>query len=298
MTKKYELTTESIVVGDHTLHQIRAIRDFGNIEAGDLGGYIEKEDNLSHDGDCWIRGAVKVYDNARVYGNAYVEDNTSISGNAQVYGSAIVQHAAHIYDNARVYGNAVVSGASVYGHSRIYGHANVRGGRIYGHSRIYGHATVGGVYSNGDGPYIYGYSHIYDNAYVHGDSQIYGRASIHGQAVVHDSIIKDSDITGSCKTSTGEIRRSRIAGSVYVCESTYLTGSDICGDFQIDSGVSFPEDAYIRDAYDYLHLTVSGKMVTAYRGKNNTLKVSVDDLEPCVAEAIRAWARVRGLRKG
>lgn len=45
--KKYELTDVTRKVGDRTLYQIRALKDFGEVKAGDLGGYIEKESNLS-----------------------------------------------------------------------------------------------------------------------------------------------------------------------------------------------------------------------------------------------------------
>ncbi|MBB4077294.1 hypothetical protein GGR08_001625, partial [Bartonella fuyuanensis] len=31
----------------------QALKDFDDIKAGDLGGFIEKEVNLSHDGNCW-----------------------------------------------------------------------------------------------------------------------------------------------------------------------------------------------------------------------------------------------------
>lgn len=77
--KKYELLTDDTkIMFGRTLYRIKALRDFGNVEKGDLGGYIESEDNLSHNGDAWV------YDNAQVYGNARVCDNASISGNARV----------------------------------------------------------------------------------------------------------------------------------------------------------------------------------------------------------------------
>ena len=90
--KKYELTDETIEYCGKTLHRIKAIRNFGNVKVGDLGGFIEKEDNLSHDNNAWIS------DNAKVYGNAKVSINALVFGNAQVS------------DNARVFGNAQVSG--------------------------------------------------------------------------------------------------------------------------------------------------------------------------------------------
>ena len=54
--KKYELTEETTNIFGKTLHRIRATRDFSNGHAGDLGGFIEDELNLSHDGDAWVEG--------------------------------------------------------------------------------------------------------------------------------------------------------------------------------------------------------------------------------------------------
>ena len=68
--KKFELTTESITFLGRTLFRIKALISFGNVKAGELGGYIEKEGNLSHEG------------NARVCGNA---DIATISGFGSEY---------------------------------------------------------------------------------------------------------------------------------------------------------------------------------------------------------------------
>lgn len=53
MLKKYELTDESIVLDNGiSLYRIRALMDFGNVKEGDLGGYVQSEQNLSHSGQC------------------------------------------------------------------------------------------------------------------------------------------------------------------------------------------------------------------------------------------------------
>ena len=80
--KKYELTAEFIEKWGKKLFKIKALISFGSVEAGELGGYIEKEDNLAHDGNAWVYGNAEVCGNARVYGNAWV------CGNAEVYGNA------------------------------------------------------------------------------------------------------------------------------------------------------------------------------------------------------------------
>lgn len=69
--KKYEmLQDQTIEWCGRTLYRIRALRDFGNVRAGDVGGYIECERNLSQDGNTWVCGDARVSDNALVCGNA------------------------------------------------------------------------------------------------------------------------------------------------------------------------------------------------------------------------------------
>ena len=82
MYKKYEFTGEEKVFDSHTLHRIRAVRDFGVVKAGDLGGWIECEENLSHDGYAWVFGEGQVEDNACVTGEARVTGNACVEGNA------------------------------------------------------------------------------------------------------------------------------------------------------------------------------------------------------------------------
>ena len=98
--KKYELTDETIEVYGTALHRIKALKDFGNVKKGELGGYVESERNLSQEGNCWVCGNAKVYDNAWVFGNARVCGNAEVCGNAWVYGNV------EVCGNAEVYGDA------------------------------------------------------------------------------------------------------------------------------------------------------------------------------------------------
>ena len=79
MEKKYILTEETKEVGGHILHKIQAVRDFGDVQKGDLGGWVESEENLSHDGDCWISGNGRVSGDGRVSSNARIGVNAYIS---------------------------------------------------------------------------------------------------------------------------------------------------------------------------------------------------------------------------
>ena len=77
--KKYELTDETIEHNGHTLHRIRALRNFGSVRSGELGGFVESEANLSHEGDCWVGGDAKVYECARVFGDAEIFGRVEVS---------------------------------------------------------------------------------------------------------------------------------------------------------------------------------------------------------------------------
>ena len=132
--KKYELTAEFIEQWGKKLFRIKALISFGSVEAGELGGYVEKEDNLAQDGDAWVCDDAWVYGNARVCDDARVYGNARVCGNARVYGDAEVYGNAWVYGNARVYGDA-----EVYGNAWVYGNA-----RVYGDAEVYGNAEVCG----------------------------------------------------------------------------------------------------------------------------------------------------------
>ncbi|WP_041581422.1 hypothetical protein [Bartonella grahamii] len=114
MQKKFALTNETRVFGNHTLYRIQALKDFADIKAGTLGGFIEKESNLSHDGNCWVYDEAlvfkngHVYENARVFGKAIIYDNAYVYDNARVYENARIANNVHVFENANIHGIAVI----------------------------------------------------------------------------------------------------------------------------------------------------------------------------------------------
>lgn len=81
--KKFELTTEFITNAfGKKLFRIKALVEFGDVKAGELGGYVEKEGNVSQAGNAWVYGNARVYGDARVYGNAEVSGNARVSSDA------------------------------------------------------------------------------------------------------------------------------------------------------------------------------------------------------------------------
>ena len=177
MEKKYKLTKETINVFNKTLYRIEALRDFNDVEKGDKGGFVEKEENLSQDGNCWVYGNAKVCDKAMVYNNAKVYDNVMVFDNAMVYGNAKVSGNAVVYGIAWVFDNA-----RVFGYSEIFGNARVRGNaRVFGYSEIFGNAKIY------DDAKIYGLAWVYRNAEVCGSAEVCGDARICADAKVESN---------------------------------------------------------------------------------------------------------------
>ncbi|MFD3268528.1 hypothetical protein ACE3MS_00020 [Paenibacillus dendritiformis] len=128
--QKYEFTGEATtdIAEGAILHRIRAVRDFGNVKAGDLGGWIESEKNLGHGGHCWV------YDNAAVFGRA------------SVLGYASIRNGAMVYDRAFVYGEAIVDNSDVFGSATIAGCARVeKRSSVYRYALIAGTAELSGA---------------------------------------------------------------------------------------------------------------------------------------------------------
>jgi carbonic anhydrase/acetyltransferase-like protein (isoleucine patch superfamily) len=134
MNKKYKFTGETFKHRGATLRRIVALRSFGEVEEGTVGGWIEKESNLSHDGNCWVGDEAMVYREACVFGDAQVFGHARVHEHAHVYGSARVCEYAHVYGRARV-----CEDAQVYEHAHVYGSA-----WVYEYALVYGHAHLSG----------------------------------------------------------------------------------------------------------------------------------------------------------
>lgn len=168
--KKYEFTGETKKWKGHTLYRIRAIVDLDGVRKGDIGGWIERESNLSNDArdEAWVHNCAMVYCNANVIDNALVYDRAEVYGDALVRGNAVVLEDAKIYGDADVYGYATISDcAEIYGKARVGGWANV-----HNCAHVCGNAVVNGS------------AEIREHAKICGKSEVKGNACIIGNAVV------------------------------------------------------------------------------------------------------------------
>lgn len=169
---KYEMTEETMSYHGCTLRRIRALIDMldesGEVEihAGELGGWIESEENLEQDGGCWVCSGAIVCDGARVRENARVCDAATIFGNALVCEDAVVRDGASVSGDVMISGNALVSG-----------HAAVRGD-----AWISDDATVSGD------------AVVCDSAFVLSNATVSSYACVSGNAVItRDAVVTQND---------------------------------------------------------------------------------------------------------
>ena len=207
--KKYELTTNTETCFGRKLYQIKALKDFGDVKAGDLGGYIEKEENLSQDGIAWVFDNALVYGDAEVYGNAQIHDIARVYDTARILGNAHVYGGARVYDNARVYGNALIyCDAQIYGDACVYDNAEV-----FNNAQVFGDACVCDNAEVFDNARVLGNAQVYDTTWIHCDAQISSNADyicFKGFGSENRNTImfktKNGDVYVSCGCFTGSLR--------------------------------------------------------------------------------------------
>lgn len=136
--KKYEIT--NIAHSKYPwLHRIRALAPVNEeVKAGDLGGYVQTEDNLSQKDSCWI------YDQAVCCEDAMVCKDARMYDGAMARGSALVSGDARMFERACADGNCCIRNGEIKDDAKVAGTAIVvsdTGGQsplIAGNSRVYG----------------------------------------------------------------------------------------------------------------------------------------------------------------
>jgi len=218
--KKYELTSEFITINRTKLYRIKALKDFGDVKMGDLGGFIEKEENLAQEGDCWVydraivRDKARIYDNVRIKNRAVVKDNAEISFDAQILDSAVVGDnavvsiQAIVRNSSRIDGNAHVCGSCI-----IHQDAHItQKATVKGKANISGLSVIGGNAVIDDCAIVSDYAVIKGNAIVKGNSIIEERAIVGGYAIcIGNARISETMIVmyGICDTDlTEDIEKS------------------------------------------------------------------------------------------
>lgn len=240
--KKYILTEETKIWRGHILHRIQAVRDFGDVRRGDKRGWVESENNLSHNGLCWVYDEAIATEESEVCGNAQLSSFAVVYGHAKIFGNSQVYGQAEIYEYSEIF-----DGAKVFNKARVYGHA-----KVFGNAKIYGNAKVFGYTVIFEYARIYSSAQIFGYALIKGYAQIYNFAQIDGNVQIIDFV----EVFGSAKIS-GNVR---ISDYVQVFDNAQVSGDFlICGYAKIGSNAIVK---YISDFFVFKNTWSSGRYFT------------------------------------
>ena len=218
-----------------TLRRIISLKSFKGVKKGEIGGWIEKESNLSQEGEAWVYQNAKVFDNAVVTGNARIWCEAKVYGTARVSENVSVWGSSEIYRNARVDSDVMILGAAkVYGDTHISGHAE-----ISNNAEVYGCASIVGRSRIRDKAIVCG------NSFISGDVEISGNSIVRGDADISQNVV----VTGNAKISGDVV----ISGNVCI-EGESLISKD-------------------RDIFSFNGIGNWNHTITCTRAKNNKVQI-------------------------
>lgn len=203
--------------------RIQAIRNFGPVRAGTLGGYIESTENLSHKGNCWVADNAIVAGDARVRDDALVRDSAILENKAAAVDRAVICHFA------RLDGSVLVCGCSTIGHySCLTDAVNVRD-----HAIVLCEPRQGGLHQ----PV---FPHLRDKVVVRDYARILGRVSLSGNVLVedyalirHSASLQDDVRVGGFSIVGG---RTRLRENAWVLRHAEVSGMAFMNDRSVATG--------------------------------------------------------------
>lgn len=256
MKKKYEMTELFTLSSDGTkVYRIKALVNipYHGVKAGELGGFIENEKNLSHQGSAWVMP------NCHVFGKSEVLNDVIVKNGAEIQDS-------HLSDDMVVSGVVKIKDCHLTGRRfRIEGEASLDDCEMRGEGiLINGKAKLLGVFcdkplesfevsenasivNTGDSDTNFGGSNITitgnaqltdvwnligNNITIKDDSVIEAKTTIHGKNIV----IRDMAVVGENVIIYDNVELSECAKVINTDSSNFsaLEKVKINGDIEFD----------------------------------------------------------------
>jgi len=188
-----------------SLRQIIALRDFNDVAAGTPGGWVDEENVLDQQGNCWI------YDE-----NSMVFLGSRVRNNACVTRQSIICHDVTVRDNAWVDGCEISDGAQLSDNVTVQA-STVRGVcRLRGAARILSDSLI--VAARGLTPDPEQILQIYDRATV-SHSRVVHQAQIYGDAIVNYAFIEHR-----AEVFDAALLEGNAQNDVWVCDCAKVYG--------------------------------------------------------------------------
>ena len=191
--RKYEMTNITMEFEERTLYRIRALKNFRNVKAGDLGGWVSGKHNLSQEGDCWIYDEAKCMDNARMYHNSAMYNNAVMCDFSEMHGCSEMHNYSAMLDNSRMY-----NCSAMYDNSRIYNDS-----KMYNNSRMFDNSAM---YNNA---VMLDNSKMFENSRMYRDSRLKNKEKLCGKLVTKVDRFIEINNTGG-RIVTGVLKDGKI----------------------------------------------------------------------------------------
>lgn len=239
------------------VHQIQAVRSFGNIVEGDIGGWVARgsrdergrEPNLSHQGNCWIADDAIAFGRAEVKGNAILCGNAVARGHAVLAGNAVVQDHATIRNYALVTDEATVGNWTIIGGVvNVFGRAKlccrINDGQKYSH--VSDLVTLRDDVVIEGNPRIRGHVELGGSVTVRDTVRLSGRVRINGNAIIEHSAKLEDEVF--------------VTGDAHVCCSAKMRGRAIAsGRSVVGRGATITDNAHILGTAHVTKEFISGR---------------------------------------
>ena len=191
--RKYEMTNITMEFEERTLYRIRALKNFRNVKAGDLGGWVSGKYNLSQEGECWIYDEAKCMDNARMYHNSAMYNNAVMCDFSEMHGCSEMHNYSAMLDNSRMY-----NCSAMYDNSRMYNDS-----KMYSNSRMFDNSAM---YNNA---VMLDNSKMFENSRMYRDSRLKNKEKLCGKLVTKVDRFIEINNTGG-RIVTGVLKDGKI----------------------------------------------------------------------------------------
>ena len=191
--RKYEMTNITMEFEERTLYRVRALKNFRNVKAGDLGGWVSGKHNLSQEGDCWIYDEAKCMDNARMYHNSAMYNNAVMCDFSEMHGCSEMHNYSAMLDNSRMY-----NCSAMYDNSRMYNDS-----KMYNNSRMFDNSAM---HNN---TVMLDNSKMFENSRMYRDSRLKNKESLYGKLVTKVDRFIEINNTGG-RIVTGVLKNGKI----------------------------------------------------------------------------------------
>ena len=191
--RKYEMTNITMEFEERTLYRVRALKNFRNVKAGDLGGWVSGKHNLSQEGDCWIYDEAKCMDNARMYHNSAMYNNAVMCDFSEMHGCSEMHNYSAMLDNSRMY-----NCSAMYDNSRMYNDS-----KMYNNSRMFDNSAM---YNNA---VMLDNSKMFENSRMYRDSRLKNKEKLCGKLVTKVDRFIEINNTGG-RVVTGVLKDGKI----------------------------------------------------------------------------------------